>query len=135
MPRNFTILLLLCAHTPRNRRLPPPDILYLFLKSCFNLIRPPRRHIRVKHEINFLQSSADGLRIHEKDVECHDGAEHAEDDVRLPLNVGECGRNEECQSEVEDPICCGGETDAFGAVFEGKDFGAVDPGGRCLSDY
>jgi hypothetical protein len=65
-------------------------------------------------------------------MEGHDRAENAEDDVRLPLDVGEGGSNEIGQRKVEDPVAGCGETDAFGAVFEGEDFGGVDPGGRGL---
>jgi hypothetical protein len=65
-------------------------------------------------------------------MEGHDRAENAEDDVRLPLDVGEGGSNEIGERKVEDPVAGCGKTDAFGAVFEGEDFGGVDPGGRGL---
>lgn len=65
-------------------------------------------------------------------MEGHGRAENAEDDVRLPLDVGEGGRNEIGERKVEDPVAGRGETDALGSVFEREDFGSVDPAGRGL---
>jgi hypothetical protein len=65
-------------------------------------------------------------------MEGHGRAENAEDDVRLPLDVGEGGSDEIGERKVEDPVAGRRETDALGSVFERKDFGGVDPGGRGL---
>jgi hypothetical protein len=65
-------------------------------------------------------------------MEGHDRAENAEDDVRLPFDVGEGGSNEIGQRKVEDPVAGRGEADALGSVFEREDFGGIDPGGRGL---
>ena len=66
-------------------------------------------------------------------MECHHRAEHAEDDVCLPLDVGEGRSDEVGQGEVEDPITRGRKTDTLRTVLQGEHFGGVNPGGRGLS--
>ena len=106
--------------------------LNLLGESILNLGCAPRPNIGVKNHVNFLKRPSRGLRIHEEDLESHDKAEHGEYHIRPPLDVVEGRRNEVGQSEIEDPVSCGGEADAFGTVFQREDFGCVDPGGRGL---
>jgi hypothetical protein len=108
-------------------------LLNLLAKLIMNLVRLPRLDIRIKHHINLFKGPPRCLGVHEENMEGHDRAENAEDDVRLPLDVGEGGSNEIGQRKVEDPVAGCGEADAFGTVFEREDFGGVDPGGRGLS--
>lgn len=68
-------------------------------------------------------------------MESHHGTEDTEDDVRLPFDVGEGGGHEVGQRKVEDPVSCGGETDALGTVFQREDFGGVDPCGGSLDSH
>lgn len=63
----------------------------------------------------------------------HGGTEHAEDNVRPPLDVGEGRSDKEREGKVEDPVGSRGKTDTFGAVFQRKDLGAIDPCGRGLT--
>lgn len=61
----------------------------------------------------------------------HGEAEDAEDDVRLPDDVGEGGRDEVRDGEVEDPVGRRRQAHALGPVLEREHLGAVDPpGGR-----
>lgn len=87
------------------------------LQPILQLPRLPWLQIRVEHNIHLLERPPRCLGVHEEDVEGHHGAEHAEDDVCFPLDVRERRRDEVGQGEVEDPVCCGGDADAFGAVF------------------
>ena len=104
----------------------------LLPKLIRHLMRPPRRHILVKHLVHLLQCLPRSLGVQEEHMEGHHRAEHTEDDVRLPLDVGEGRRDEVRQCEVEDPVASGGQTHAFGAILEGKNFRAVDPCGGGL---
>lgn len=81
----------------------------------------------------------------------HHSTKCAEDHVSLPLDIGEGGRDEECQGEVETvrdvsnfasmkrlcnpvvhlrPVGSGRETNADGTVLEREHLGAVDPANR-----
>lgn len=64
-------------------------------------LAPPGGDVRVEDGVDLLEGLAGGLGVGEEDVEDHDEAEDAEDDVRLPLDVGEGGRDEEGESQVE----------------------------------
>lgn len=65
-------------------------------------------------------------------MECHHRAEHAKDDVCLPLDVGEGGSDEVSQGEVKDPVARGRKADTLSTVLEGEHFGGVNPGSRGL---
>ena len=58
----------------------------------------------------------------------HREIEHAEDDVRFPLDVHEGGRDEVAQGEIEGPVGGGGERDGFPAHAQRVEFRGVDPG-------
>lgn len=62
---------------------------------------PPGPDVAFEDDVDLLERLAARLRVGEEDVEEHDGAEGAEDHVRLPVDVGECGGDEEGEGEVE----------------------------------
>ena len=66
----------------------------------------PGCDIVVENEVDFLEGAARGFRVGEEDVDGHDEAEDAEDDVRLPDDVGEGGCDEVRNGKVEDPVSC-----------------------------
>lgn len=54
-------------------------------------------------------------------------AEHAKDDICAPLDVLECGWNEICKREVEDPVRSCSETDALCTVLQRENLGDENP--------
>lgn len=83
-----------------------------------------------EHLLHLLQRLPRRLREREEHVHQHRQVEHAEDDVRLPLDVDERGRDEVAEGEVEGPVRRGGERDGFAADAQGVEFRRVDPGDR-----
>lgn len=65
---------------------------------------------------------------HEVDVDQHGNAEHTENNVRAPLNVDECRRDEVAKSEVEGPVGRRGERDGLATNAEWVQLWWVDPG-------
>lgn len=109
--RRRTILLL-----PTRRIINLPLLLHILGKLIMNLIRAPGHSRRIKHRINLLKRSPRCLGVRQEDMDGHDGAEDGEDDVGAPLDVCESWRDEVCECEVEGPVCCACEADAFRAV-------------------
>lgn len=60
----------------------------------------------------------------------HGRTEHAEDDVRPPLDIGKRRRDKIRQREIENPVRGRAQADALGSVFERKHLAAVDPARR-----
>ena len=50
-------------------------------RTLLHLARLPRRDLAIENSIDFLQRLPSGLRISEKDVNCHHRAEDSKDDV------------------------------------------------------
>lgn len=119
----------ICCLLFRNTLLAPCDLLSKFI---LEFARLPRLHVRLEHYINFFKRPTRRLGIHEEHMEGHHRAEHAEDDVGLPLDVGEGGSDEVGQGEVEDPVTRGRKTDTLSTVLQGEHFRGVNPGGRGL---
>ena len=88
---------------------------------------PGPRRVR-KHVLDLLERLARRLREREEDVHQHGQVEDAEDDVRLPLDVDESGRDEVAEGEVEGPVRRRGERDGLAAHAQRVQFGRVDPG-------
>jgi hypothetical protein len=65
--------------------------------------RLPCRGTRHEHFLDILESLARRLGEEEESVDCHGGAEDAEDEVDAPLDVDESGWDEVGEGEVEDP--------------------------------
>lgn len=76
-------------------------LLHLLLESRRGMRASPSRDISIEQLIDFFEGLPRGLGIGEEDVEGHGDTEGAEDHVRLPLDVGECGRDEEGESQIE----------------------------------
>lgn len=81
-----------------------------------------------KHILHLLQRLPRRLREREEDMHQHREVEHAEDDVRLPLDVDKRRRDEVAQGEVEGPIRRRGERNGFPAHAQWLQFGRVNPG-------
>jgi hypothetical protein len=63
----------------------------------------PCRGTRHEHFFHILESLSRRLGEEEEGVDCHGGAEDAEDEVDAPLDVDESGWDEVGEGEVEDP--------------------------------
>ena len=61
----------------------------------------PGWDFRLEDDFDLLERLALGLGIHEEDVEGHDKAEDAEDDICFPDDVGEGGSDEKGERKVE----------------------------------
>ena len=70
--------------------------------------------------LDLLERAADGLGVHEEDVDARGGVEGREDEVRLVRDVLEAGRHSVREGEVEEPVGRGGERDGLAADFEGE---------------
>lgn len=93
-------------------------------------VRLPRRHTREEQLLDILERLTARLGEAEEDVDRHGRAEDTEDDVHLPLDVDERGRNKVTQSEVEDPVGRGGDSDSLSADAKREELGRVDPRDR-----
>lgn len=119
------------------------SLLNLLVKSSASDGAAPGRDISVKQEVDLLQSLPGGLGVAEKGVQSHGDTECTKDHVRLPLDVGEGGGNEEGQGEVEaicvsicmlrlsssdlQPVAGSRQTNALGTILKGENLTGVDP--------
>lgn len=80
----------------------------------------------LEHRLGLFQSLSSCLGEEEEDVDKGCEVEHAEDDVGLPLDIGEGGGNEDSEDGVEGPVsgCCEGDT--LSTEAEGEEFRWVD---------
>jgi len=90
----------------------------LFTLRNLHIVRFPRLDTRIEHIINLFKRPLRRFRIQEKHMKRHHGAEHPEDNICLPLDVGERRRHKVRQCEVENPIARSRKADAFGTIFE-----------------
>lgn len=63
-------------------------------------------------------------------MEGHNGTKHAENDIRLPLDIRKGRRHKIRQCKVKDPIARRTQSHALRSVLEWKHFRGVDPGRR-----
>lgn len=63
------------------------------------------RSVVVKDLLDLFQRLLTGLGEEEECMDEHASTEYAEDDVHLPLDVGEGWGHEICESKVESPVC------------------------------
>ena len=70
--------------------------------------------------LDLLERAADGLGVHEEDVDARGGVEGREDEVRLVRDVLEAGRHGVREGEVEEPVGRRGERDGLAADLEGE---------------
>jgi len=82
---------------------------------------------------NLFQSLACGFGEHEEDVNEHDNAEDAKEDVGPPLDVDKGRRDEVSQSKIEGPVGGCGERDGLSTDPQGINLGWVDPRNRSPS--
>lgn len=64
-------------------------------EDALDLATPPGTHLAVEQQVDFFESLAAGFRVGEEDLESHDEAEDAENDVGSPLDVCEGWGDEE----------------------------------------
>jgi len=66
----------------------------------------------LEHGLGLLEGLARGLGEHEEDVDEHGEVEDAEDDIRLPADVGEGHGGEEAEGRVKGPVArsCQGDS-------------------------
>ena len=82
---------------------------------------PRRKDVPLLEDLlDLLERAADGLRVHEEDVDARGGVEGREDEVRLVRDVLEAGRHGVREGEVEEPVGRRGERDGLAADFEGE---------------
>ena len=81
----------------------------------------------IKDVLDLLQSLGGSLGEHEEDVDEHDGAEDAEQDVHLPGDVRECRRYEIGERKVECPVGAGRQRDGLSTNAERVQLRWVDP--------
>lgn len=101
--------------------------LNFFAEAVMNLVCFPGLHIGLKHQVNVFKRPSSSLWVEEEHMERHHCAEYTEDDIGLPLNVGESRCHKVRQREVEDPVTRSRETDTLCTVLEREDFRSVDP--------
>lgn len=80
-----------------------------------------------EHAFGFLKRLAGRLREREDDVDQHGEVKHPEDNVHLPIDVFERGRDEVGQGEVEDPVAGRGQCHGFAPDAVGVQLWRVDP--------
>ena len=89
----------------------------------------------LKHVASLLQSLAGRLGEEQEDVDEHGSVEDTEDNVRLPLDSGECRWHEQAQCRVECPVTRGCQRDTLAAEMEREELRRVNPRswtpGRC----
>lgn len=78
--------------------------LNFFAEAVMNLVRLPGLHVRLKHQVNVFKRSSSSLRVEKEHMERHHSAKDTEDDISLPLNVGESRSHKVRQREVENPV-------------------------------
>lgn len=66
----------------------------------------PGRHACKEHLFHVFKRLAGSFGEAEESVNRHGGTEDAKDEVNLPLDADECGRDKIRQGKVEDPISC-----------------------------
>ncbi len=127
--------------------LPPLEIALLHqLHPLGRDMRLPRRRAHIprsmrirKQLLHLLERLPRRLREHKEDMHEHGHTKHAEEDIRLPLNILKRRRHEVAKREVEGPIPRRRERDGFPAHAQRVEFGGVDPrygapGGRVGGD-
>lgn len=79
------------------------DGVHSFAEAALDLAAFPWRDVGVEEDVDLFECLSMGFRKHEEDVDGHGEAEHTEDDVGPPLNVGK-GRGDEVRKrKIEDP--------------------------------
>lgn len=73
----------------------------------------PGWHAAHEHLLDIFERLSARLGEAEEDVDGHGCAEDTEDDVHLPLDVDERGRDEVREGEVEDPVGARGDGDGL----------------------
>ena len=73
----------------------------------------PGLDIAQEHIFDLFKGLASGFGEHEEDMDRHRCAEDAKDNIDLPLDRYECGRNEVGKREVEDPVGGGCKCDGL----------------------
>ena len=87
---------------------------------------PRRKDVPLLEDLlDLLERAADGLGVHEEDVDARGGVEGREDEVRLVRDVLEAGRHGVREGEVEQPVGRRGERDGLAADLEGELVGGV----------
>lgn len=71
-----------------------------FAEAALDLVAFPWGNVGVEQNINLLQGLSVRFWESEEDVEGHSKAENTEDDVSLPLDVGEGRSNEVCLRDI-----------------------------------
>lgn len=104
----------------RHAALPVP--LNLLSKNVLHLGTAPGLDVGVEEDVNLLQRPTCRFRIREEDMHCHNGTEHAENDIGLPFDVVESRSNKVCKCKVEDPVGGSGHSNALRTVFEREHF-------------
>lgn len=71
-----------------------------FAEAALDLVALPWRNVGVEQNVDLLQGLAMGFRVHKENVESHGEAENTENDISLPLDVGEGRSNEVCLGNI-----------------------------------
>jgi hypothetical protein len=87
-----------------------------------------------KDLFDLLQSVLRSLWEAEREVNRSREVESSKHKVRFPCDRKECGGNSPGESEIEQPVGCGGKGDSLGANFHGEDFGGICPRDGAYSD-
>lgn len=91
---------------------------FLLTLRNLHIVRLPRLDTRIEHVIDLFKRPLCRLRIQEKHMKRHHGAEHPEDNVCFPLDVGERRGHKVRQCEVENPIAGSRKPDTFGTILQ-----------------
>lgn len=92
--------------------------------------RLPCGHTGLEDLVHLLERLAGSLGERQEDVDGHGHREAAKNDVALPLNVVESGRDKVAESKVERPVTGGGDRVALASQSVTEEFGNVDPRDR-----
>ena len=89
---------------------------------------------QIEEQFDLLDGLTGRLGVGEEGLDGSADAEDAEDDEEFPRDVLECGRDEEPDREIEQPVRDRGQRHACGAGFERPDLGGVNPSYRGEGD-